>query len=245
MKSTILLLIACFLISCHTAKINNQSQKMNPQHIELGVIGSEQTHLTTTVFETVTVPILNQKIRVQVQSTPFSKTTHKAYTKALIGKNSNDTIKYIDTVAIKPNFISLNLLDQIAYINELNQPDNSSVINYLKNMENMGVITSISAAFNKQHLAQLQQAEEIYLVNKKHRKYELELINNSKTVHTIEFSNAVIFGYQLSNFCWAKSEKQKFVIANLLSKNSKCQRATHKNPQKLVKKVNHFKFSSN
>lgn len=230
------------VFSCGSTKVSTRTGELSTQYVEMGVVGRIQSNLMNTKFETIAIPTLKNKIRVQVTSAPFSKSDYKSYRNALLGQNFVEAIKPKDSLASKPYFLNITLLDKMGFVNELNDASNGSIINSIKNIEDIGVITAISVVFDKENQILLQAAEEVYLVNKNPKKNTLEIYNNNLLTSTINISKATVFAYELSTFCWERTKKSEIIIANLSGKKSKCERGTKSNPKKLIEKENYFKF---
>ncbi|WP_117885590.1 hypothetical protein [Aureibaculum luteum] len=237
---TILSLIS-ILFSCKTIQVNQQSQKTTKTVVELGVIGKVNYKFKTDRLETTALPVYNQKIRVATNNVVFNTTTFKTYTKASNQQNQKINITYIDSAENKPSYVNLQFLDKVQLINELNAEYNDGISTYLQNAKNNIIITGISTYFNSEDLENLSQADEVYLINNKPKKYNLELIKNGRTIANIDMANGVSFTYTTASFCW-KKEYGKISIVNITGANEGCGKDTYKNVSRLNKKVNLFKY---
>lgn len=228
-------------VSCKTVTIHEQTQQIATAAIELLTIGVQDSNLQTTSFETAIIPQLNQKVRVHALMLPFDKTTNKAYLAAAVSQGKKSTVNYVDSLPIKPNYLTLNVIDKVTFLNELNRDYNKAEVHYLKTMGKAKLVTTISLVFNNQTIAEIAQADELYITNKKYKKYHLELFENNQFLKEIELTNATVFAYKLSTFCWGKNSKRQTAIINIIDENSKCIKPTYSDFQKSEEK-NAFKF---
>ena len=235
------ILLVCFLFSCKTVQVNQQNQKTTKTEVELGAIGQVNYKLETDRFQITTLPVYKQKIRVAVNIAAFNNTTFNTYAQAAKEQNQKIKITYIDSVANKPGYANLQVLDKVQLINALNAQHNILVNSYLKNSKKNEIITGLSAYFDSIDLSNLSQADEVYLINNKHKKYNLELVKNGKAFATIDMSKGVPFAYNTASFCW-KKERGALSIVNLTAKNESCAKDTYRNVSRLNKKVDLFKY---
>ncbi len=241
MKKISILILLLSIISCKTVQVNQLSQKTTKTVVELGAIGKVTKNIETTVFQITTLPYYEQKIRVAAGITTFTDNTFNAYVQAALQQNKKIKITYIDSVANKPGYAHLQIIDKVQLLNELNATSNKPINTYLQNTNKSVIITSVSAYFDAIELSSISQAEEVYLVNNKPQKYSLALVKNGKTFAVIDFSKAVPFAYTTASFCW-KKEHGKISIANIVEHRETCAKDTYKNVAKLNKKINYFKY---
>ncbi|MDY7394238.1 hypothetical protein UMM65_03220 [Aureibaculum sp. 2210JD6-5] len=241
MKKMLLLCMVLLWVSCKTVQVNQLAQKTTKIVVELGTIGEVNKKLETTVFQTTAVPNYQQKIRISANIVAFNNNTFNAYAKAATQQHQKIKVTYIDSVANKPGYANLQILDKVQLINELNAAHNKGVNAYLQNTKNNVLVTKVSAYFDSIDLQNISQAEEVYLINNKPQKYSLELVKNGKVFSNIDVSKAVPFAYRTSAFCW-KKERGQISIANLVKQNESCARETYRNVAKLNKKIDYFKY---
>lgn len=241
MKKLGLLLLMISIVSCKTVQVNQLKQKTTKKAVELGVIGVVTKGLQQDVFQTRTLPVYKQKIRILASITTFTDDTFNAYAQSAIQQNQPIKITYIDSVANKPGYAQLQLLDKVSVLKELNANHNKEINTFLQNSNANVLVTSISAYFNMVDLSTILQAEEVYLVNNKPQKYSLELVKNGKPFGMLDVSKGVAFGYTTASFCW-KKEGGTVSIANIIEGRETCARDSYKNVARLNKKVNYFKY---
>lgn len=206
----------------------------------IGVIGIQQDKLRISDFQTTTLPVYKKEILTGVTLTDFNQSTYKAYLK--VSKNNTQKITYVDSVDLKPQFIKLEIVDQISVIEELNKEANSQVLKYIENQKSAQIVTAVSLALPKSVVKEIAEAEAVFLVNNKYKQYELSLVRDNKSYKTINFAAATIFGYQLSNFCWGKNDKRRITLFDIVTEASACPDKTNKNANKIKEKVNYLKL---
>lgn len=228
-------------VSCKTVTIHEQTQQIATAAIELLTIGIQDSNLQTTNFETAIIPQLNKKVRVHALMLPFDKTTNKAYLAAAVSQGKKSTINYVDSLPNKPNYLTLKVIDKVTFLNELNSDYNNAEVHYLKTMDKAKLVTTISLVLDEYTMTEIKQADEVYISNKKFKKYQLELYENNQFSKEIELTTGTVFAYKLSTFCWGKNSKRQTAIVNIIDENSKCIKPTYPNFQKSEEK-NAFKF---
>lgn len=240
-KISFIVVVAILLFSCKTITVNNKLQQTTKQVVELGVIGSTKKGLLNNNFIATTVPLYKQKIRVHANTTTFTKTTFKAYANAT--KQQNKTLKatYIDSVEVKPTYTTLQIVDKVAILKQLNANYNKEVSQYLQNTTNNSLVTELSVYFSTLEKNSIAQADEIYLINKKAQKYNLQLVKNGNVFMTLNIAKAIPFAYKTRTFCF-KKEYGKITIVNLVSANESCTNDSYRNVKRLHKKENLFKY---
>lgn len=239
--SVAILLVFGLLFSCKTVQVNQQTQQTTKTVVELGAVGQVNYKLETNRFQITTLPTYKQKLRVAANIVAFNNTTFNTYAQAARQQNQKISIAYIDSVANKPGYANLQILDKTQLINELNAGYNSTVNTYLQNAKNNEIITGVSAYFNSLDLSKLSQADEVYLVNNKLKKYNLELIKDGRKFATVDMGNSVPFAYTTASFCW-KKENATISIVNLTTANESCAKDTYRNVSRLYKKTDLFKY---
>ena len=241
MKKISAFLIIFSIFSCKTVEVNQQRQQMTKTVIELGVIGKVNKGIEINTFQTTTVPVYKEKIRVSTNILVFNDNTFNTYAQAALQQNRKIKITYIDSVANKPGYVNFQILDKVQLLSELNAPHNTDVNNYLQNANNNVLITGMTVYFDAIELSNVSQAEEVYLINNKPKKYSLELVKSGKSFANVDLSKAVPFAYTTASFCW-KKEHGKISIANMIDQSESCARNTYKNVARLNKKIDYFKY---
>ncbi len=237
----IALVLALSCMACHSIKVNNANMHTattNP--IALGVIGTQENGLVTSDFKVTAIPEYKQKIRVGVQVVDFTSKTFETFSK--VSKEKNYGLKYVDSLDKKPSFITIELLDRVSAISELQESYNSETISYLKAQKKAAIVTAVSIVLPKALLQEITNAKAVFLNNAGYKQYELSLVNEDKTYKTISFAESTIFGYELSFFCWSENGKKQIVLAGMIDEKSSCAKNAYRDAQKALEKMNYFKL---
>lgn len=230
-----------FCISCKSISVNQRSQLITTTPVILGNIGLVNDNILQKHFESVAIPVFKKPLKLNALGHEFSKQTFKAFSKANASKNTLN-ITFNDSLKQKPTYVHLQFLDRVSIANQLNNNDNIGVRSYLENKEDAQLVTSITIAFSDQHVSKILAASEVFLIQSSSKKFSLQLKDQSGKEEIIEFSNGVIFAYQLSSFCWTKNEKHKIVIGDIINSNERCPANTYKKASKLIEEENYFKL---
>jgi hypothetical protein len=237
-KFSIILLLVIF-VSCNTVYITKQQQKIASSALELATIGIIKPNLQINNFEVQAIPKLNQKIKVNATLFKFNKSTYKAFNKANKLQGDKNKIEYIDSIADKPAFLVLDIVDKVSLLKNLKEDSNVEIINYLKYSPKAKIITTVTMVFDTNTLNEIKKAEEIYLSAKK---YNLELYKNNKLVKTIALSKGMVFSYKLLSFCWGENDKHQIELIKLIDNNTKCNNNTYNNYEQFKSKKAYIKF---
>jgi hypothetical protein len=115
MNKWILPTFLLLLISCQTVKIKGEKYETSKSTAELGAIGYSKDFALDKEFSSRTYPKLENKIRLDVQVIPFDGKSHKFYTAKAKYNQSQTKIQYTDSIAVKPEFVMIRILDNNAY----------------------------------------------------------------------------------------------------------------------------------
>jgi len=234
--------VLMLLAGCKTASIFQESGVNSTQQVPLGSIGSGNDFLFQTGFNNAAIPIYNQPIKVAVKIIFFNKQTFKAFEKAKTLQSVNVVIDYIDSLAIKPKYIELQIADKVTVISALNLKENSDVKAYLGHNTYANVITSMSLALNPNDLESIIQADAVFLVEKTPKIYVLQLYKKNKKTGIIFFNQGVVFKYKTSNCCWQENKTHEINIVDLVSEYNNCPKRTHRSAKRAQKTINYFKL---
>jgi len=237
----IALVLALSCIACHSIKVNNANMHTattNP--IALGVIGVQENGLVSSDFKVTAIPDYKQKIRIGAQVVDFTTKTFETFSK--VSKEKRYGLRYVDSLDKKPSFITLELLDQVTTLSELQENYNSETLAYLKTQKKTAIVTSVSLALPTTLIQEITSAKAVFLNNAGYKQYELSLVNEDKIHKTISFTESTIFGYELSFFCWSENGKRQIVLAGMINEKSSCAKNAYRDAQKALEKMNYFKL---
>lgn len=144
MKKIIILTALVLITGCKTTSIKNKEYKVTDATVELASIGIA-TSMSKIKYDYAVrhFPKFEKRVRLDVQILPFNKDINHIY---LLKRNSNqieNTIKYVDSLSVKPKFVTIALIDYGNIINELNGDHNRNVLNYIKDVEKASIVTNI------------------------------------------------------------------------------------------------------
>lgn len=226
MKNWVSIALLFIMASCHTAKIKNHTYETTTATAELGAIGHSKTFVLDKDFASRVYPKLNNKIRLDVQIVPFNKKLHKSYTSKKKFNQSLTQIKYIDSLPIKPEFVTISFLDSNSYTQELNAEYNQEQLEFTRNAKSANLISSIALAMDDVEIQKIKQADAYYLINNQDQKYTLALYKLGKEIDVIDMTPSTIFAYQISKFCWSLNSKGKWQVADINEKSESCKGET-------------------
>jgi len=228
MKNWIALLAVVILYSCQTVKIDDATYLIEPDKVELGVVGHATTFVLNKDFTAKAYPELQSKIRVDVRIVPFTKKINKVFQEKKLTNQNLAAVNYIDSLPVKPELVTLSILDSNGFCSELNSSDNQSVNKFVRNTKKAKVISSVALLLSEENIQKLKNADAFYLYNKQHKKYSLLLYKEGKQIDVIDMYAAPVLGYQLSKFCWVEEKTGKWQIADLVKDGESCQGNTVK-----------------
>ncbi len=240
-KIIVSLLLLLIIASCKTITNQSKNQKITDSAVELLTIGNSNSKLSTSSFSTDAIPVLKQKIRINASELTFNKTLFKSYDNSAKLQGKENPLTYIDSIPQKPSYILLKIMDKVTLIEELNSDYNKTVFEYLKSTAYTQLISEISIVFDERTKQAVKNAEEIFIINEKYKKYSLALYKNGEQFEQIELSKGITFSYKLSTFCWAENKRKQGVIVNIVDKGNDCSPNTYDSYQEIEKKHS-FKF---
>lgn len=238
-RFAILLTFCC--IGCHSIKIDqNNMHTAIKTPVALGVIGLQKQGLYNAEFKVSAIPEYKKQIRANSTMVDFNKTTFNAYLKK--SKENVQNINYADSLKNKPRFVTIDLLDRITAITELQKQYNAETYTYLKGQKKAVIVTSISLALSETRLKQITDAETIFLSNSSYKQYALSLFKDGKLYQTINFSETTIFAYKLSFFCWSENDRRQIALADIIDEKSSCPKNAYRDAIKAEEKMKFFKL---
>lgn len=216
---------------------------MSEGTIELGSVGNALSKFNLdNVFEIKSLPVLENKIRLNVTVVPFTKTTAKAYLSKNKYQQGLAKLNYIDSLPVKPELVTIQIADKLSYVNELNADYNKSLFTLIEDLQKVSIISSVAVYINNEDLIKIKQADAYYLVNNQDKKYTMALYKQGKKMETLELSQNTIIGYQTNTFCWAQTQSGKWYIADMVVKPNVCKGKTFSKVKEKRKEENLFKM---
>lgn len=235
-KTLLLLVVIC--ASCRTLVVNNERQIISDSQPQLGAIGLLDRNVLNRTFKTVETPVLKEKIRLELHKEKFDKKRYEAYLK--VSPKNTFQISFVDSLANKPEFYSLQLSDRVEYIESIKS--NEKLVEYLKNKPQLQTVTAVSIAVRPQMLSQFDNAESVFLVyDRKLKKYYLELMEKSGTKVKIYFNDIGVFAFDVSGFCWGSNHKHE-VELKMLADGVKCSKELKRKAAKVNLEKDYLNF---
>jgi len=227
--------------SCKTILVDSKNSTITQRAVSLLHIGDEKDLLLESNYNNSAIVTTTQPIKVLVTPNSFTKQSYKVFLKANRLQNKALTIKYTDSLEIKPTYLSVTLANKVAVLDALKEKQNHSLKEYLSLQDDARLITGVSLAVDKFRLAKINQAEEVFITPYGLKSYALELYSEGKLNERILFTETVVFAYNTSGICWKENKKHQLEIVDLVD-GSGCPSRTYKNANRAQKKINYFKL---
>jgi hypothetical protein len=229
--------------ACQTIKIKNNSYRVATTLPELGSVGKHKSAFNLkNAFETRTLPTLENKIRIAVEIVPFNKRLNKIYIAKSKFDQNQAKVAYVDSLDTKPEIVTIQLLDVLGFVNELNAANNKNVFKIIDDLENSKVVTGIAVSFSKEDIAKIRQSDSYYLSNNQEKKYTISLYKQGKKTENMELNPESIVAYKLGTFCWAEDNRNHWYIADIIGDNSSCNGKTSSKVKEKRKEESLFKM---
>lgn len=221
MKKIIFLLL--LVVGCQTAKIKNREYKVSEATVELGSIGrAKSMYNLDNDFSIHALPVLQNKIRLDLQVQPFTEDIYKTYNAKAAKNQALAKITYNDSLPVKPEYVTVNIMDLTAMATELNAEHNRDIATYLKDSKNSVIVTGIAVVLPAEDLAKIKQADTYYLLNSQDKKYSVALYKDGKKTELIDLQAGVELAYNLGKFCWSINERQQWYIGEIIKDDKGC-----------------------
>lgn len=229
MKKVVVLAILGVLCSCQSLKIKDTTYRVSASTVELGALGEAKSIVgLKNEFKISAYPSYQEKIKVQIDIVPHTKKTNKIYLSKAKYNQRQTAISYIDSIAIKPELVSIKITDFSLLISELNAPYNSEELFLLEKNERTSLISSILIQFPAVEIEKIRQAGTHYLIQTDVAKYQIALYSKGKRTETLPLDATTILGYEVSSFCWTESNRGKWQIGDIVLKGQSCKGATYR-----------------
>lgn len=224
-----LFVLLIVVVSCKTIKVKEQSYKTSNSKIELGALGEAKSIADLKNNFTITAyPIIEEKIKLEVAIVPFTKKASKIYQSKEKFNQKQSKINYVDSLPVKPEMVSVKILDIASLVDDLNSSSNTKELNFIKNNERTTIVTSVLVVLNSTEIEKLRNADTYYLVQSDIAKHTIALYKQGKKIDTIDISTATIIGYTIGKFCWFENDRGKWQIGDIIQKGNSCKGNTYK-----------------
>ncbi|TRW27076.1 hypothetical protein FMM05_00045 [Flavobacterium zepuense] len=218
-----ILFVLLVITGCQTTCIKDKTYKVSEATIELGTIGrASSMYDLDNGFSIHSIPILQNKIRLDIQVLPFTKAINKIYINKTATNPSVIKVNYADSLPVKPEYITVSIMDRTGFANELNAEYNGDIATYLKDTKKTVAITGMALVLPGEELAKIKSADAYYLLNSQDKKYTIALYKAGKKTETIELGSSIPLAYTLGKFCWAVNDRQQWYIGEIVEDNKSC-----------------------
>lgn len=240
MKKLLFVIIATTMISCNILP-KKRTLHLASSPIELGVVGEQKRSIQKTAYRVFGIPKYKTKIKVAAVIQSFDKTTYNRYVKSIQQTSNANTVTYIDSIAEKPKFIELQIMDKVGVISALNN-ENSEIYKYIKSNYTSSLVSKVRVVVTSLNFEKIKQANAFYLQTLQGKEQYLMMYKDGKFVDKLNLYGMVTFGYELSSFCWELTERKKLKISALLNEGQNCNENTNRNPNKLLEQLTESSF---
>lgn len=240
MLKKIVVLTVLICSACQTTKIKDKEYKVTSSIVELGSIGVSKTSYDQNTFETKALPKLENNIRVEIGVVPYNRKLNQIY-KSKAKYNQNQTkVAYIDSLPVKPELVTIQILDIAQLVHEINADYNAGILKLLRETQNSKIISSLAVSLSTEEITKIRQADAFYLSNTQYKKYIIALYKSGKKVDTIDINPDTIVAYRLSSFCWSNSDRGIWYVADIVSTPNRCSGVTQSTINKKKKNKDLF-----
>ncbi len=241
LKSTYFFLILLGLLSsCKTVSVLNETQHKTYIKTSLGTLIDAQGSFLNNDFASIAIPQYSNPIKLRITPIVFNAKSFEAFQDAKDMQNSRLAVNYIDSIATKPNFLKIEIVDVLELIESVNRAENETLKLYLESKTNSGIITGVSMVVESQYQQDLLEADEVFLQQSGVKSYALKAYKNKELKQSIMFHQGVVFAYKTSNFCWQQNAKYELDIIDITP--NKCSKNSFKNSKRAKKEIDYLKF---
>lgn len=221
MKKLIFLLL--IVAGCQTAKIKKREYLVSESTVELASVGwAKSLYKLDNGFLIHGLPVFENKIRLDVSVMPFNAEMYKTYMQKSATDQSAAKITFNDSLPVKPEYVTVNIMDISAFATELNAPHNRNIFNYLKETEKSVLVTGIATVLPSSDIEKIKQADSYYLMNNPDKKYTVVLFKSGKKTDVIDLGSGITLAHVLSRFCWVLNDRQQWYISDIVQENQSC-----------------------
>ena len=208
--------------------------------VVLGAIGIENNELLSSEFKVTTFPQYTKGIRVYATQKEFTKHTYKKLLKS--PEASKVPVTYVDSIATKPKYLQIEVIDRIALLEEIKSDANTSIESYIETQTDIKLVSAVNLVFTKAVQDEITKAEAIFLQNNAYKQYEIALVKDGKSYKQISLKEATVFDYELSCFCWGENERRKVELKAIVDNTTSCPKGAYKDADKARDKMDYFKL---
>lgn len=235
-------LLLMVLAGCQSTHIKDRVYKISASHVELGAVGyAYSPDNLRHKFDIKAIPVLENKVRLEVQLLPFTAEINSIYLARMKEKGLEPAIKYSDSLPKKPVYVTVSLLDAATFTAALNSPVNKELYQYLVQTKNTSMITGLALAPQESLIEKINTADTFYLVYNQDGKYAVACYRDGKRTGIIDLGASEVLAYTTGRFCWFEDERGRWKIGDIVKSTDVC-RGKMKPEVKDKEEVNLFKL---
>ena len=240
MKKLLFAAIVITMISCNVLP-KKRTLHLASSPIELGVVGAQNRSIQKTAYRVFGIPKYKRKIKASAVVKSFDKVIYNRYLKSIAQTSSINTVTYIDSIAEKPKFIELEVLDKVGVVNAINE-ENPEIFKYIKNNYKSSLVSKVRVVVTPADFEKIKQANAFYLQTLQGKEQYLMMYEDGKLVDKLNLYGMVTFGYELSSFCWELTDQKKVKVSALLKEGQNCNENSKRNPNDLLEELTESSF---
>ena len=233
------LLVLMLIQSCASFKAEQQAAAISfPQ---LGSIIKTKGSLWYATSEQVGAPQWDTPLKVTVQQLPFNKSTYGEYAHYMRQAQKVNSIPYVDSLAYKPKYLRLQLLDQIGLSQLLNADQNDQLRSYLEADSDYKIVTGLKLTTVDALMPILKDAQMVLLEQDDLKNQQLTVISGDQE-RQIDMVELQVFGIDYATFCWGEDRYHNKQIKVLTSDGQGCPKGSHKKAAKATADRSYLKL---
>ncbi len=230
-------LLVVFICSCAPIKKIRTGTIETPA---LGALGKKEKSLLTDEFIQIGQPNLTSPIAISVTEQPFTRSTFRTYQELKKQKGELLEVEFVDSLPIKPKFLSFDMSDKIGLVTLLNKTENSEVSSYLSKDADYKIVSNIKLYLDPGKAINFIKNDGVFLVTDHKGALKVEVWHGTKK-ELLSLPTTEIFEYEVSSFCWGEDTYGKLHM-QALSEDGGCPSGTEKDPNKVSQIKSYLKL---
>jgi len=175
-------------------------------------------------------------LKVRLQEHAFTKSSFAKFQKTIGSERYK--MKYVDSNAVKPRFYTLDLMDDVGYIQLLKEDENSALYAFAKANPKTRIVTQVSMVMDNKNMDLSQN----YFLQKTGRTSQLVGYKNNNERIAIDLSETLVFDSELSYCAWGTSKYNQIQLADIIEEGKSCPSTMARKPSALLKEKSLYKY---
>ena len=117
-------------------------------------------------------------------------------------------IHYIDSLPNKPQYVRLELQDQVGFLTGLNAQKNAELKEQILMNPDSDLVTRIDWVVSEKDIARIKAADAVFL-GQNHNQILRIVISKNNQLSEILFSEGLVLSYEVSQFCWGLDSRNE------------------------------------